>query len=389
MNILVNGTSYSYPQSVNVSNENNQSLLNTLTFYNTSAIWSLKQIKIKLCTNDSFCGSNLTISVLRKPFYPLQSAMMTIKSQTLNGDAISTSTNDVSVFMPQTFTNILSVNSTISVTNTISSYIMKFSMTKLPFDNGLRIDLSTKHNIQSNGKCFVTLSPSTVLGYEIDCQVLNTSSVLLTYIGDVALMTAFSIDYTLTIVNVLNPPSIMPFTYKIESYFNSIKSCSFSTSYAISQPYTLMTNQLTLSNTTYGQLTNLTINLTTGYYAFDELRIYIPKENFNTFNNLFSGVNLTLSIYNLSENATHFLLTKIYSLDPTFTLKLSNALNTSAVSKLGIEMYVQGYLSSSGSFALPKITPVYLYATASSSDRYVGENTILTFDVRRVNPYSQ
>lgn len=81
----MNGTSYSYPQSVNVINENNQSLLNTLTFYNTSNLWSLKQIKIKLCTNDSPCGSNLTIYTLRKSFYPIQNAMITIKGQTLNG----------------------------------------------------------------------------------------------------------------------------------------------------------------------------------------------------------------------------------------------------------------------------------------------------------------
>lgn len=38
---------------------------------------------------------------------------------------------------------------------------------------------------------------------------------------------------------------------------------------------------------------------------------------------------------------------------------------------------------------MPKITPVYLYATASSSNRFVGENTTLTFDVRRVNSFAQ
>lgn len=52
-------------------------------------------------------------------------------------------------------------------------------------------------------------------------------------------------------------------------------------------------------------------------------------------------------------------------------------------------MYVQGYLSSLGMFNLPKITPINLYTTVSSLNRYVGENTSLMFDVRRVIAYSQ
>lgn len=155
MNLLTNETSYSYPQSVNVLNENNRSLLNTLTFYNMSSLWSLKQIKVKLCTSDSPCGSKLSITVLRKAFYPLQSSSMTIKCQTLNGEPISTSTSDTSTFMPQAFTNQLTITPTVSITNTISTYIMKFKINKLPFDSGLKIDLSSRHQIQDNGKCFV------------------------------------------------------------------------------------------------------------------------------------------------------------------------------------------------------------------------------------------
>jgi hypothetical protein len=64
-------------------------------------------------------------------------------------------------------------------------------------------------------------------------------------------------------------------------------------------------------------------------------------------------------------------------------------LNTGASGKILAEMYVQGYLSSKGEFDLPKITPVYIFATVSSSNRFVGENTTLTFDVRRVNSYVQ
>lgn len=44
---------------------------------------------------------------------------------------------------------------------------------------------------------------------------MNSTSVMLSYIGDIAFMTFNKIDYTLTIVNVVNPPSVMPINYKI------------------------------------------------------------------------------------------------------------------------------------------------------------------------------
>ncbi len=87
--------------------------------------------------------------------------------------------------------------------------------------------------------------------------------------GDLTLMTATSIDYTVTVVNVLNPPSIMPITYSISTMFNSIKTGTYSASFAISQPYTLLMDQMTTSNSTYGQATNLSIKLSAGYYGFD------------------------------------------------------------------------------------------------------------------------
>lgn len=104
-------------------------------------------------------------------------------------------------------------------------------MNKLPFDSGLRIDLSSRHKIQENGRCFVELSLS--LGYSIECTILNSTSIILSYSGDLVFMTAFLIDYTITIVNVMNPPFIMPITYKLEPTFKSIKIASYSTSYAI------------------------------------------------------------------------------------------------------------------------------------------------------------
>ena len=189
----MNGTSYTYPQSLMILNENNQSVSNVISYWETSRIKSLKQIKIKLCTNDSACGSIITISSLRKPYHPLASASMSFKGQTLNGDAISTSIRDVSIFMPQTVASTLSVVSTIPMTNVVSNYVFKFKLKRLPFDSGLRIDLTSKHEIQSNGRCFVEVSPSSLLGFGIDCQVTNTTSLLLTYSGDNMLMTTSQI----------------------------------------------------------------------------------------------------------------------------------------------------------------------------------------------------
>ena len=207
----------------------------------------------------------------------MTSASMSFKGQTINGEAISTSQKDVTSFMPQKVVSSLVVNSTIPVTNTISNYVFKLTMNKLPFDSGLTISLTIKHNIQSNGRCFVETSPSTLLGFGIDCQTLNATSFSITYSGDNTMMTMGQVTYTVTVVNVLNPPSIMPITYNIETSFNSIKTGMYSTSYALTQPYTLITDQLTTSNSTYGQNTSLSIKLRSGYYVFDELKLYIPK----------------------------------------------------------------------------------------------------------------
>ena len=142
-----------------------------------------------MCTNDSPCGSIITILSLRRPYYPLSSASMSFKAQTLNGDAISTSLRDVLAFMPQAITSSLSVISTIPTTNTISNYVFKFKLNRLIFESGLKIDLTSRHEIQTNGRCFVEFIPSGVLGFGIDCLVLTPTSILLTYSGDFTLMT--------------------------------------------------------------------------------------------------------------------------------------------------------------------------------------------------------
>lgn len=109
------------------------------------------------------------------------------------------------------------------------------------------------------------------MGYGIDCQIIsNSSSFSLTYTGDITFMTVSSIDYKITVVNVLNPPSLIPFTYKIETSINSYKNGQFSASYSIDKPYTLiLTEPLKSSNTTFGQSSNLSAILSPGYFAFD------------------------------------------------------------------------------------------------------------------------
>jgi hypothetical protein len=124
----VNGATYQYLQSLTIINENNQSLVNSLSYYQNSKPFSLQQINIKLCTTDSKCGSNITISTLRKSFYPILKASQVIQATTLNYEAISILTKDVSSLQPQALTNSLIVKSTAPVTNTISNYIYTFTM---------------------------------------------------------------------------------------------------------------------------------------------------------------------------------------------------------------------------------------------------------------------
>jgi hypothetical protein len=145
---ILSNNSYQYPLSFIVVDEKNQSYPNNLIYYQNNKPYSLKQIKIKVCTTDSFCESNLTIYTIRKAFYPLQSSSQIIKAVTLNEESISTLTKDTSSFVPISFSNLLMVNSTTSITNTVSNYVFKFTMNKVPFGSGLKISLSSQHKIQ-------------------------------------------------------------------------------------------------------------------------------------------------------------------------------------------------------------------------------------------------
>lgn len=127
---------------------------------------------------------------------------------------------------------------------------------------------------------------------------------------------------------------------------------------------------MTSSNKTYAQPTTLSVKLKDGYYPFDELRLFVPKSNFKS---LLSFNEVSLSGLSQVENSTYFVIDKIYSLpDSAFALQLLNAHSTDANGKLLVEMYVQGYLSSTGLIDLPSIQPAYLHSTVSSSNRFVG-----------------
>jgi hypothetical protein len=67
------------------------------------------------------------------------------------------------------------------------------------------------------------------------------------------------------------------------------------------------------------------------------------------------------------------MISKIYSLNQyTMLFSLTNSYSTTANSSLIVETYIQGYLSAKGSFLLPNIQPIYIGATLTSINRFVG-----------------
>lgn len=123
------------------------------------------------------------------------------------------------------------------------------------------------------------------------------------------------------------------------------------------------------------------------------MRIYIAKTAFAKFIGL-NGLALATfngsSPYLYAENATHFIISKIYSISNyTILLSLVNAQLSNVAGKVVVSTYVQGYLSSSGTVTTPLITPAYIYANCVSDNRNVGEPTTLTFTIKRTSPFSQ
>jgi hypothetical protein len=123
------------------------------------------------------------------------------------------------------------------------------------------------------------------------------------------------------------------------------------------------------------------------------MRLYVAKTAFASFGGL-NGVALASfngsSPYLYAENATHFIISKIYSIsNSTILLSLTNAQLSNVAGQVVVSTYVQGYLSSSGTITTPMTTPAYIYASCVSDNRNVGEPTTLTFTIKRTSPFSQ
>ena len=111
------------------------------------------------------------------------------------------------------------------------------------------------------------MQPASLLGFGIDCTIINSTSVVLTYdSSDPTLMTTSSINYSLTITSILNPPSTSPLLYSFQTSFSSIPNSMYSTLTSLSQPYPLVINNVITSNQTYGQNNSLSFSLGGGFY---------------------------------------------------------------------------------------------------------------------------
>lgn len=159
----------------------------------------------------------------------------------------------------------LKLNLTNSVTTLNSNYIIGFVSSYIPFQSGLGFTLSSLHAI--NGGCYMTHNSSIFNGV-FSCQVVNSTSISLTYTGDITLMMIDVIDYTLTIINITNPISIVPLTYSLASQFASTVNQQFSTTYSILTPFPL-TFLYTKSNNTFGQAAVLNVTVVSNYPVFN------------------------------------------------------------------------------------------------------------------------
>lgn len=181
---LETGGSYAYPSAITVTDSQNNQYTNSLTYYTSSNPNSLQQIAINIC-GGSNCAGSITVSGLRKGFNPLSSLTQNIQITTIWGDLVSTSTFNAIQFNVLKANRPLNLSLTNSVTTLTSNYLIDFISASVPFQSGFIFSLSTLHTI--NGGCFLTHNASIFNGV-FSCQVLNTTSVSLTYTGDTSLM---------------------------------------------------------------------------------------------------------------------------------------------------------------------------------------------------------
>ncbi len=163
-------------------------------------------------------------------------------------------------------------------------------MNKLPFDSGLIVTLSQMHKINTTAGCFVVAN-STLLGYSFQCNIIDSQNMAITYSGDPTMMTLQMITYNITIKSVLNPPSVISLSYKIQTMIKSIINYQAMTTYSLTSTFNLTTNY-SKNNNTFGQATNLSISITPNYYTFDVLKVYISKQLF-----VFQNILLTSFTY--------------------------------------------------------------------------------------------
>lgn len=176
--------SYAYPSVITITDPQNNQYTNSLTYYTTSNPNSLQQIAINIC-GGSNCAGSITISGLRKGFNPLSSLTQNIQITTVWGDSVSTSTFNAIQFNVAKVNRPLTLSLSNSVTTLTSNYVIDFISASVPFQSGLTFSLSSLHTI--NGGCFLTHNATIFIGV-FSCQVLNTTSVSLTYTGDTSLM---------------------------------------------------------------------------------------------------------------------------------------------------------------------------------------------------------
>lgn len=255
---------YTYPSSLTVTDSQNNQYSNFIVYYTSYSPNSIQQIAINIC-GGSNCAGSITITGLRKGFSSLTALTQNIQITSQGGDLVSTSTFNIMQYNVARVTPTLKLNLTNSVTTLNSNYIIDFVSSNIPFQSGLGFTLSSLHTI--NGGCYMTHN-STIFNGVFSCQVVNSTSISLTYTGDITLMMIDIVDYTLTIINVTNPISIVPLTYSLASQFASTVNQQFSTTYSILTPFPL-TFLYTKSNNTFGQAAVLNVTVVSNYPAFN------------------------------------------------------------------------------------------------------------------------
>lgn len=255
---------YTYPSSLTITDPQNNQYSNSIIYNTNSNPNSIQQIAINIC-GGSNCAGSITITGLRKGFNTLTALTQNIQITSQGGDLVSTSTFNIMQYNVAKVTPTLKLNLTNSVTTLNSNYVIDFISSNIPFQSGFTFTLSSLHTI--NGGCFMTHN-STIFNGVFSCQVVNSTSISLTYTGDITLMMIDVIDYTLTIINITNPISIVPLTYSLSSQFASTVNQLFSTTYSIATPFPL-TFLYTKSNNTFGQAAVLNVTVVSNYPAFN------------------------------------------------------------------------------------------------------------------------